>query len=129
MGNEKAMLTVTDARPLTLYRTVKRNIAKWVLDRAPVHTGKASFGTIFVPEQDFSAALLKVERIVSDRFLKRSKNSLNTFGELKLQQDFLLVNSRLQQLGPNLIQMQLNGACFQVCDLAKIAVLSNLFKH
>ena len=35
-------------------------------NRAPVHTGNANSGTIFVPEQDCSDALLKVERIVLD---------------------------------------------------------------
>ena len=79
---------------------------------------------IFVPEQDCSAALLKAERIKLDRFLKQSRPSLNTFVELKLQQGFLLVNSRLQQLGPDLIRKQLSVACppahaFQAEEQAK----------
>ena len=69
---------------------------------------------ICVPEQDCSAALLKAERIKLDRFLKQSRPSLNTFVELKLQQGFLLVNSRLQQLGPDLIRKQLSVACSPV---------------
>ena len=42
---------------------------KMFIDRASVHTGNASSRTIFVPDQDYSAPLLKVERPVSDRFL------------------------------------------------------------
>ena len=68
----------------TLYRTVKQNVAKCVSNRVPVHNGNASSRTIFVPEQDCSAALLKVERIVSDRFSKRSGPSLNTFVGAKI---------------------------------------------
>ena len=87
-----------------LYQLVKRNVSKCVLNRAPVRTGNASSGTSFVPEQDSSAVLLKVEHIVSDRILKRSGPSLNTFVGVKITTDFLLVvNSRLQQLGPDLI--------------------------
>ena len=54
----------------TLYRTVKQNVAKCVSNRVPVYNGNASSRTIFAPEQDCSSALLKVERIVSDRFSK-----------------------------------------------------------
>ena len=68
----------------TLYRIVKLSVAKCVLNRAPVHTGNASSGTIFVPEQDCSAALLKMERVVSDKFLKRSGPSLNLFVGVKI---------------------------------------------
>ena len=49
----------------TLYRIVKRNVTESVPDRASVHTR--------------NAALLRVERSVSDRFLKRSESSVNTF--------------------------------------------------
>ena len=56
-----------------------RSVAKCVFDRASVHTENASSGTSFAPEQNCSALLLKVERPVSDRFLKRSEPSLNTF--------------------------------------------------
>ena len=48
-------------------------------DRASVHTRNAVFEAVSAPEQYCSAPLLKVERSVSDRFLKRSESSLNTF--------------------------------------------------
>ena len=48
-------------------------------DRASVHTGNAAFEAVSAPEQYCSAPLLKVERSVSGRFLKRSESSLNTF--------------------------------------------------
>ena len=63
----------------TLYRIVKRSVAESVPDRASVHTGNSAFEVFSAPEQYCSAPLLKVERSVSDRFLKRSKSSLNTF--------------------------------------------------
>ena len=52
---------------------MKRSVAESVSDRASVHTRNTAF------EQCCSAPLLKVERYVSDRFLKRSELSLNTF--------------------------------------------------
>ena len=63
----------------TLYRIVKRSVAESVPDRASVHTRTAAFETVSAPEQYCSAPLLKVERSVSDRFLRRSESSLNTF--------------------------------------------------
>ena len=63
----------------TLYRIVKRSIAESVPDRASVHTRNAAFEAVSAPEQYCSAPLLKVERSVSDRFLRRSESSLNTF--------------------------------------------------
>ena len=63
----------------TLYRVVKRSVAESVPDRACVHTRNAVFEAASAPEQYCSAPLLKVERFVSDRFLKRSESSLNTF--------------------------------------------------
>ena len=63
----------------TLYQVVKRSIAESVLDRASVHTRNAAFETVSAPEQYCSAPLLKVERCISDRFLKWSESSLNTF--------------------------------------------------
>ena len=63
----------------TLYQIVKRSVAKSVPDRASVHTGNTAFEAVSAPEQYCSAPLLKVERSVSDRFLKRSESSLNTF--------------------------------------------------
>ena len=63
----------------TLYRIVKQSVAESVLDRASVHTRNAALEAFSAPEQYCSAALLKVERSVLDRFLKRSESSLNTF--------------------------------------------------
>ena len=63
----------------TLYRIVKRSVAESVPNRASVHTRNAGFEAVSAPEQYCSAPLLKVERSVSDRFLKRSESSLNTF--------------------------------------------------
>ena len=63
----------------TLYRLVKRSVAESVPDRASVHTRNAAFEAVSAPEQYCSAPLLKVERSVSDRFLKRSESRLNTF--------------------------------------------------
>ena len=63
----------------TLYRIVKRSVAESVLDMASVHTRNAAFEAFSAPEQYCSTPMLKVERFVSDRFLKRSESSLNTF--------------------------------------------------
>ena len=63
----------------TLYRIVKRSVTESVPDRASVHTRTAAFEAVSAPEQHCSAPLLKVERSVSDRFLRRSESSLNTF--------------------------------------------------
>ena len=63
----------------TLYRIVKRSVTERVPDRASVHTRNAAFEAVSAPEQYCSAPLLKVERSVSDRFLKRSESSVNTF--------------------------------------------------
>ena len=57
---------------------MKLSDAESVPDRASVHTTNAAFKAVSAPEQCCSAPLLKVERSVSDRFLKRSKSSLNT---------------------------------------------------
>ena len=62
----------------TLCRIVKRSVAESVPDRSSVHTRNAAFEAGSVPKQYCSAPLLKVERSVSDRFLKRSESSLNT---------------------------------------------------
>ena len=48
-------------------------------NRASVHTRNAAFEAVSAAEQYCSAPLLRVERSVSDRFLKRSELSLNTF--------------------------------------------------
>ena len=63
----------------TLYRKVKRSVAESVPDRASVHTRNAAFEEVSAQERYCSAPLLKVERSVSDRFLKRSESSLNNF--------------------------------------------------
>ena len=63
----------------TLYRIVKRSVTESVPDRASVHTWNAAFEAVSAPEQYCSALLLKVERSVSDMFLKRSESSVNTF--------------------------------------------------
>ena len=63
----------------TLYRIVKQSITESVPDRASVHTRNAVFEAVSAPEHCCSAPLLKVERSVSDRFLKRSESSVNTF--------------------------------------------------
>ena len=62
-----------------LYRIVKRSVAESVPDRASVQTRNTAFEACSAPEQYCSAPLLKVERSVSDRFLKRFEISLNTF--------------------------------------------------
>ena len=80
----------------TLYQTVKRSVAESVPDRASVHTMNAAFKAVSAPEQNCSAPLLKVERSVSDRFLKRSESSLNTLSEQKLQRNLVLVNDLLK---------------------------------
>ena len=90
----------------TLYQIVKRSVAKCVFDRASVHTEDASSETSFAPEQNCSALLLKVEHPVSDRFLKQSGSSLNTFLEQKLQWSLILVNFRVQQLSLDAIQIK-----------------------
>ena len=63
----------------TLYRTVKQSVAESVLDRASVHTRNTAFEAVSAPEQYCSAPLLKVERSISDRFLKQFESSLSTF--------------------------------------------------
>ena len=61
----------------TLYRTAKRSVTESVPDRASVHTRNAAFEAVSAPEQNCSTPLLKVERSVSDRFLKRSERKRN----------------------------------------------------
>ena len=58
---------------------MKRSVTESVPYRASVHTRIAAFEAVSAPEQYCSAPLLKVEHSVSDRFLKRSESSLNTF--------------------------------------------------
>ena len=58
---------------------VKWSVAEAVPDRASVHTQNSTFEAVPAPEQDCSDPLSKVERSVSDRFLKWSESSLNAF--------------------------------------------------
>ena len=60
----------------TLCRIVKRSVAESVPDRA---SRNAAFEAVSAAEQNCSTPLLKVERFVLDRFLKRSESSLNIF--------------------------------------------------
>ena len=62
----------------TLYWIVNRSVAESVPDKASVHTRNAAFKAVSAPEQNCSAPLSKLERSLLDRFLKRSKSSLNT---------------------------------------------------
>ena len=62
----------------TLYRVVKQSVTESVLDKASVHTRNAAFEAVSAPEQYCSSPLSKVERSVSDRFLKRSESGENT---------------------------------------------------
>ena len=63
----------------TLYRIVKWSITESVPDRASVHTRNTAFEAVSAPELYCSTPLLKVKCSVSDRFLKRSESSVNTF--------------------------------------------------
>ena len=65
-------------------------------DRVSVHTRNAAFEAVSALEQYCSAALLKVERSVWDRFLKRPESSLNTS---KLQRNLVLVNDLFKSRG------------------------------
>ena len=71
---------------------VKRLEAESVPDRTSVHTRNAAFEAISAPKQYCSDPLLKVEHSVSDRFLKRSESSLNTFIGAKIATEPRLVN-------------------------------------
>ena len=59
---------------------MKWSVAESVPDRASVHTRNAAFEAFSAPEQYCSAPLLKVERSVSDRFLKRSESRKRSRG-------------------------------------------------
>ena len=83
----------------TLYRTVKRSVAESVPDRASVHTRNAALEAFSAPEQYCSAQLLKVERSVSDTFLKPSESSLKNLSEQKLQRNLVLENDLLKSKG------------------------------
>ena len=66
---------------LTKVRTrgVRQSVAESVPDKDSVRTRNAALEAVSALEQNCSAPLLKVECYVLDRFLKRSKSSLNTF--------------------------------------------------
>ena len=100
----------------TLYRTVKQNVAKCVSNKALVYNGNASSGTLFAPEQNCSAALLKVEHIVLDRFSKQSGPSLNTFVGVKLTTGLLIGEFEARITGsrfnPKAIQRRLFSHAF-----------------
>ena len=89
---------VTEAM-FTLYRILKRSVAESVLECASVHTRTAAFEAVSAPEQYCSAPLLKVERSVSDRFLRRSESNLNTFIGAELQRNLVLVNYLFKSKG------------------------------
>ena len=76
----------------TLYRIARRSIEESIPERASVHIRNVAFEAVSTPEQYCSSPLLKVERSVSDRFLKRSESSLNTLWQQKLQRNLALVN-------------------------------------
>ena len=63
-----------------------------VLDRSSVYSRNTAFKEVAAPEQYCSSPLLKVERSVLDRFLKRSESSLNNFIGAELQWNLVLVN-------------------------------------
>ena len=63
----------------TLYWIVKRSFEESVSNRDSAHTRNAAFEAVSTLEQYCSASLLKLERSVSDRFLKRTESSLITF--------------------------------------------------
>ena len=71
---------------------MKQSVAESVPDRASVHTRNAAFKAFSAPEQYCSTPLLKVERSVLDRFLKRSESSLNTFIRAEIAMEPRLVN-------------------------------------
>ena len=79
----------------TLYWSVTESVP----DSASVQTRDAALEAVSAPEQYCSAPLLKVERSVSDRFLKRSKPSLNTFIGAGLQRNLVLVNNLFKSKG------------------------------
>ena len=83
----------------TLYQIVKRSDTESVLDRASVHTRNTAFEAVSAPEQYCSAPLLKVERSILDRFFRRSRSSLNTLSEQKLQRNLVLENDLFKSKG------------------------------
>ena len=103
---------------------VKRSVAESVLARASVHTRNAAFEAVSALEQNFSAPLLKVERSVTDRFLKRSESSLNTLSEQKLQQNLVLVNDILKSKG-SVAKCMTDRACVHAGNASEQFLLRN----
>ena len=96
----KCLMVFNDVEAMfTLYWIVKRSVAESVPDRTSVHTRNAAFEAVSAPEQYCSAPLFKVERSVSDRFLKRSESSLNTFIGAELYRNLVLVNYLFKSKG------------------------------
>ena len=82
----------------TLYRIVKGIVEESVPEGTSVHNRNAAFEAVSAPEQ-YSAPLLKVERSVSDRFLKLSESSLNTFIGAEIATEARLVNDLFKSKG------------------------------
>ena len=108
----------------TLYRIVKLSVAENVPDRASVQARNAAFEAFSAPEQYCSTPLLKVERSVSDRFLKRSESSLNTFWEQKLQWNLVLVNDFLKSKG-SVANCMMDRACVHTGNASEQFLLHN----
>ena len=108
----------------TLYQIVKRSVAESVPDRASVHTRNAAFEAVSALEQSCSAPLLKGERSVLDRFLKRSESSLNTLSEQKLQWNLVLVNDLLKSKG-SIANCMTDRACVHTGNTTEQLLLRN----
>ena len=108
----------------TLYRIVKRSVAENVPDRASVHTRNAAFEAVSALEQNCSTPLMKVERSVSDRFLKQSESSLNTSSEQKLERNLALVNDLLKSKG-SVANCMTDRACIHTGNASEQFLLRN----
>ena len=108
----------------TLYRIVKRSVAESVPDRASVHARNAVFEAFSALEQYCSAPLLKVERSVSDRFLKRSESSLNNFIGAEIATEPRLVNDLLKSKG-SVANCMTDRACVHTENASEQSVLRN----
>ena len=103
---------------------MKWSVAENVPDRASVHTRNAAFEAVSAPEQNCSTPLLKVERSVSDRFLKRSESSLNALSEQKLQRNLVLVNDLLKSKG-SVANCMTDRACVHTGNTSEQFLLRN----
>ena len=79
----------------TLWLIVKLSVAKRLSDRTSVHIENISSGTVFAPEQDCSALLLKVECLYRISFWNRPELVWPLLSEQKLQQNLPLVDGEL----------------------------------